>query len=70
MLRVQCGKSLSFLGAFENFRKTSLLRHVRMQQLCSYWADFRDFFYQGLSLKFVKKIQVWLKSDKNVWHFT
>jgi hypothetical protein len=50
------------------------LRHVcppvRMEQLGSHWADFHDIWYLSIFRKFVKIIQVSLKSDKNKGYFT
>jgi len=40
-----------------------------MYQLSSQGMNFHRIQYWGL-LKFVKKIQVWLKSGKNIGHFT
>ena len=41
-----------------------------MEQLGSHWADFREIWYLILFRKFVEKIQVSLRSDKNNGHFT
>jgi len=35
-----------------------------------YGTDFCEIVCWGLLLKYVEKIQVWLKSDKNIGHFT
>ena len=36
-----------------------------MKQLGSHWADFYEIWYFSIFRKFVEKIQVSLKSDKN-----
>jgi len=41
--------------------------HVRPS---SHWKDFRETWYWGLLWKFVAKIQIWLKSGKNIGNFT
>jgi hypothetical protein len=50
------------------------LRHiplsVRMEQLGSHWTDFHEIWYLNIFRKFVEKIQVSLKSDKNNRYFT
>ena len=43
---------------------------VSMQQLCSRWKDFHEILYFGIFRKYVDKIQVSLKSDKNNGPFT
>jgi hypothetical protein len=68
------------LGAFEKLRKATIsfampvLSSVRlcfrMDQLGSHWTDFDDILCLKLFQKFVEKIQVSLKSDKNKWYFT
>ena len=43
---------------------------VRMEQLGSHWADFHEIRYQSIFRKYVEKVQVSLKSDKNNAYFT
>jgi hypothetical protein len=43
---------------------------ARMEQLGSHWAKFDDILYLRLFRKYVEKIQVVLKSDKNDGYFT
>jgi hypothetical protein len=43
---------------------------VRTEQLGSHWTDFHEIWYLRILRKSVKKIQVALKSDKNIGHFT
>jgi hypothetical protein len=38
---------------------------VRVEQLGSHWTDFDEIWYLSNFQKFVEKIQVSLKSDKN-----
>ena len=40
------------------------------EQLGSQWTDFEQIWYLRLSRESVKKIEVSLKSDKNIWYFT
>ena len=39
-----------------------------MEQLGSYWTDFREVL--GDLLKFVQKIHIWLNSENNVRNFS
>jgi hypothetical protein len=63
--------NLQFLGAFAKLRKTtisfvmSVRLSVRMKQLGSHWVDFDSIWSLRLFSKFIKKIQISLKSDKN-----
>jgi len=41
-----------------------------MEQLASQWTDFHEILYLSIFRKFVEKIQVSLKSDKNNEYFT
>ena len=41
-----------------------------MEQLGSHWTDFHEIWYVRIFRKYVKKIQVILKSDKNKGYFT
>jgi len=41
-----------------------------MEQLGSSWADFHKIWYLSVFRKYVEKIQVSLKSDKNEVYFT
>jgi hypothetical protein len=43
---------------------------VCVQQQCSHWTDFHEILYLIILGKFVKNIQVSLKSDKNYRLFT
>jgi hypothetical protein len=36
----------------------------------SHCTDFREIWYLGLPRNSVELSQIWLRSDKNVWHFT
>jgi hypothetical protein len=53
---------------FKKFLKVPISRHVCpsicMEQLSSPCMDFRDTLCYAVLLKYVKKIQVWLKTDK------
>jgi hypothetical protein len=42
---------------------------VHMEQLGSHWKDFQEIWYFSIFRKFVKKIQVSLKPDKNNGYF-
>jgi hypothetical protein len=63
---------LTVLGAFAKLRKTtiSFVMAVRMEQLGSYWADFREIRYLSIFRKSVVKFHVSLKSDKEKGYFT
>jgi hypothetical protein len=62
---------------FRRVRKISKsdhwLRHVcpsvRTEQFSSHWMDIYDVLYLSIYRKYINKIQVLLKSDKNDWHF-
>jgi len=41
-----------------------------MEEVVSHWADFHEILYLRIFLKYVEKIQVSLKSDKNNRYFT
>jgi hypothetical protein len=41
-----------------------------MEQLGSHCVDFHEIWYLSVFQKSVKKIQVWLKSDKSNGYFT
>ena len=43
---------------------------VRMEQLDSNWTDFHEIWYLSIFRESVEKIQVSLKSDKNIGYFT
>ena len=43
---------------------------VRMEQLGFHWTDFCEISCCGLSFRYVKEVQVCLKWDKNIRHFT
>jgi hypothetical protein len=40
---------------------------IRMYQRASHWADFQIW---GVGWKSVQKLHIWLKSDKNIWHYS
>jgi hypothetical protein len=71
---------IEFLSAFAKLRKAtiSFVMSLRlsfrpsfcMRQLCSQWMDFHEIWYWSIFRKFVTKIQVSLKSDKNDGYFT
>ena len=64
------------LDAFATSRKVtvslvmSVLLFVRVEQLGFHWTNFHEIWYLSNFLKFVKKIQFSLKSDKNNRYFT
>jgi hypothetical protein len=70
------GDQIIFLGAFAKLPKAtisflkSLCLSVRMEQLGSHWTDFHEIRYLSIFLKFIEKIQVSLKYDKNSRYFT
>jgi len=41
-----------------------------MEQLGSHWTDFNEIWYLNMFSKSVEKIQVSMKSDKNIEYFT
>jgi hypothetical protein len=43
---------------------------VRMEQLGSHWMDFDEILYLSLFRKYVDKIELSLKYDKNNWYLT
>ena len=43
---------------------------VRMEQLGSHWTDYHEIWHLSIFRKYVEKIQVSLKSDKNKGYFT
>ena len=49
------------------------LQHVRlsvcMYQISSHWTDLHQNSYWRLLWKSIWKVQIWLKWDKNIWHF-
>jgi hypothetical protein len=48
----------------------SVIRSVQMNQSVSRWSDFLEIQYGGVLRKPVEKIQIWLKSVKNIGEFT
>jgi hypothetical protein len=72
-----------FLSAFAKLRKATISfampvhssvypivrLSVRKEQLRSQWTDFHKLLYWRIFRKYVEKIQVSLKSDKNKWYF-
>jgi len=63
---------LVFKAHSQNCKKrpfTSLCLSVHMEQLCSHWTDFHEMRYENFQ-KYVTKIKVSLKSDKNNRYFT
>jgi len=63
--------SLYFLSRSAKLRKAtisfvmSVRPFVRMEQLGSHWTDFHEILYLSIFGKFVEKIQVSLKCEKN-----
>ena len=49
---------------------TSSYPSVRMEQLGCHWTDSHEIWYLSIFRKYVEKIPVSLKSDKNKGHFT
>ena len=49
---------------------SSCLPSVRMFQLGLHWTDFCEIWYWSLLLKSVEQSYIWLKSYKNVGHFS
>ena len=47
----------------------SICPFVHMEQLSSHWMDFHEIWYLSIFLKYVKKIQVSLKCDRNNMQF-
>jgi hypothetical protein len=63
----------NFLARSHTRRKALLLYvhpSVRMYQRGSVWTYFREIWYWVLLWSCVEKVQIWLKSDKNMGHFT
>jgi hypothetical protein len=58
--------TISFIKLFS----LSVCLSVCKEQLGSHWMDFYEISNPELLLKSVEKIQVWLKSDNNIRHFT
>ena len=48
----------------------SVCPSVHMEQLGFHWTDFDETWYLRLFRKYVEKVQVLLKSDKNNGYFT
>ena len=48
----------------------SICLSVRMEQLCSHRTEFNEIWYLNIFRKYVEKIKIPLKSDKNNGHFT
>jgi hypothetical protein len=65
-----------FVEAFAKSRKVPIgfvrcvRPSVRMYQHGFCWTNVRDIRYWGLLLKTVRRVQILLKSDKNIDHFT
>jgi hypothetical protein len=60
-------------GDIQNGEKgllASLRPSVLMEQLGSHWTDFNEISYLSIVRKYVMKIEVLLKSDKNNGYFT
>jgi hypothetical protein len=70
----QCDQATQlFLGAFAKSWKASCLSVrlcLRAGQLGFHWTDFHEIWYLRTFRKFIEKIQVSLKSDKNNGYFT
>jgi hypothetical protein len=43
----------------------SVLPYVRREQLGSHWTDFNEILFWNIFRKFIEKIHVSLKSDRN-----
>ena len=43
---------------------------VRLYERGHHWTDLREIWYGELLWKYVKKVQIWLKSGSNFGHFT
>jgi len=41
-----------------------------MYQSASHWTNFHEIWYWGLLQKYLKKLQIWSSSAKNIGHFT
>lgn len=65
-----------FSGPFAQPRKVrisldmSVRPSVRAYLRGSHWADFRKIWYWGILWKSIEKVQIWLKSNKNIGRFT
>jgi len=59
-----------FLGTFAWSRKALLVCPVGICQSGSHWTDLREIWYWGVPWKSVEIIQIWLKSGRNIRHFT
>jgi hypothetical protein len=65
-----------FFGMFTKLWKAtisfivSVRPSVHMEQLGSHWMDFHEIWYLSIFWKYVKKIQVSLKCDRNNMYFT
>ena len=65
-----------FLGALAKLRKVtisfvmSVRLSDRMKKLCSYWTEFNKILYLTIFRKYVLKIKISLKSDKNNGYVT
>jgi len=63
-----------FLGAFAELRKSNVSfvmpACLRMEQQGFHWTNLHDVGYKGLLWNSDLKVQLWLKSDKNLWQFT
>ena len=57
--------SQAFAGAFG---RCSICVSARLYQLDPHWTCFRSILYWKRVLKYVDKIRVWLKWDKNIVH--
>jgi hypothetical protein len=62
-----------FKARSQNYEKqlfASSCPSVRMEHFDSHWKDFHEIWYLSIFRKYVWKIQVWLKSDKNNGYMT
>ena len=62
-----------FKARSQNYEKrlfASSCPSVRMEHFDSHWTDFHEIWYLSIFRKYVGKIQVWLKSDKNNGYVT
>ena len=68
-LSLSCYLTETFLGTFVELRIRHVCPSVRMEPLGFHCKVFRETLYFGIFRKFVEKIQVSLKSDRNNGYF-
>ena len=65
------GRVKKILGTFEKLRKATIgfalpaCLSIRMEKFGFHWTDFHEIWYLRITRKFIEKIKVSLKSDKN-----